>query len=682
MALNDPPVYAVKVPSESDARVRLRDLVDYWRRRNDFISRAREMYLGRNAIKGPETTQYRVRVMHTRMLTAAVAEKKARYLPLPEIQIVPMASGPRAQAKASRLELALNAAMQQLESNSHGVVWDRLVEDAIYLDAGVERIERAPAAFWPELVIRDDDGKTVLERLFEGRPDEEFQEGVREYKKRAGLPLRAVYVPLERFYPYYEGPLIIEAFEIELRPLRSVISNRSFSPEARAALAQYAGEDVWNDTRTQVAIVHYCNQYVYSYYAVLPARANERVWPLTTDMYGLEAAGPLMLLHSYEHKLGRVLYNVVPGRYGGWSGATNNIEAVIDALIELNQVADEVASQFLTNVRAKYWPNLKFVVNPEYRPPDEGRPVAPVLREGEPLVLFSGEEVSPIFEPAADPAAQWLYSLINQQFHRLAGSPVVYGERERGVETGYLQNLQLTQAEHLDTKLEHHLVRGAINRVELMLLHIRAMGEPVYVGYSDMSEEGRRYTKYEEIRPEDIYPLPRMDARVRKQRPLDFMAAIRAALDASAPRRGPGTPLLPDDVIYEEILGLGQPDLIKKKIWIQSEQDRLLASGVLAERVARRLGLARMDAPRGFSAQLLQEADPALVEALRQKLQEVEARELGGVSPEVVEGLMGQPPQRPGDIPAPSRQGGWVRGQPQPEAVQGLEIAKAVMRRG
>ena len=73
---------------------------------------------------------------------------------------------------------------------------------------------------------------------------------------------------------------------------------------------------------------------------------------------GLNTIGEPVLLHAYEHNLGQSIYNTIAGRFGGWKSSTNRIEGVAKGLLELNQAADEVFSQVITNVRAKYWPTL------------------------------------------------------------------------------------------------------------------------------------------------------------------------------------------------------------------------------------------------------------------------------------------------------------------------------------
>ncbi len=614
------------------------------------------MLEGLNAIEAPTGTPYKIRTLHTYSLAALVNEKAARFTQLPLIQVVPEDEELESRAISSDLETAINVAFVEMERRSDGDVWSRAAIDAIYIDEGVERIERAPAGLWKEVVIINEDGSISLPMQ-----DENFSKLTREVKKRAGLPVRSVYVPLENFFPIYEGPTLVESFETELYPLRAITSNPLFSGSSDI-LRGIAGNEI-NSLRQSVTLVHYVNLIWHAYFIMSPGTTHESTgfqWP-NLNAEALDAVGHPILLHAYKHNLGQSIYNCIPGRFGGWKTNHNRIEGVNKGLLELNQAADEVISQVTTNVRAKYWPSLQQKFNPELRGYDTGSaPRAINPPEGQSIALYTDESVEPLFEAVDDPAIPWLYDQIQSQIARLGGSPALFGMNAPGVETGYHQSLQITQAEHLDEKIEQHLSIGAARRAELILRHIKEMdlGE-VWVHATQTNYKGKKSGKFHSIDPDDLNPLPRLDAQVRRPRPVDLAASIRAALEASSEREGKG-PLLSDDSIRQSFLNITAPDVEKHKILVEQQQTRLIQSGFLDGKIAQALNmlLAVENVPQVGNPN---EASPAALEATRQLA--------GGGSPS------------PAPTPTEGMGGattGMPTGQSQPEQAAGREIAGAM----
>ena len=656
--------YWSELPDSNEIRERLQFAWEYWQPRNEFIRKTRTMLSGDNTIEAPKATVYKVRTMHTYSFAAIVNEKAARFTHLPLIQVVPEDESTEARATSSKLERALNIAFSEMERRSDGDVWSRVVLDAITIDEGVERIERAPAAFWREVAIQKENGD--WEFAFE--QDESGVKITNALKKRLGLPIRSVYVPLENFYPIYEGPTNMESFETETRALRSVLSNPLFAG-SRGLLEAVAGSEI-NNLKSQVTIVHYVNPVWHAYYAMAPGTAannpTEALFPnlMSTE---LQAVGQPILLHAYKHSLGTSIYNCTPGRFGGWKTATNRIEGIAKGLLELNQNADEVMSQVFTNVRAKYWPTLKQKINPDlrgYSDTGTGEPKPIVINEGQSLAMFTDEDVEPLFAPVDDPAVPWIYDQIQSQLARLGGSPAVFGQNAPGVETGYHASLQITQAEHLDEKIEQHLSVGAAKRAELILRHVKEMNlGPVFVHATETRYDGKKQGIYCSIDPSDLSPLPRLDAQVRRPRPVDMAASIRAALEASSEREGKG-PLLSDDTIRETFLNITEPDVEKYKAMFEAQQNRLLASGVLDAKIAQGLNL--LLAVEGVPAVgNPMEASPAALEASRQLA--------GGQS-------VNPNAPAPSNMPTGVTQG-MPTGQSQPEQAAGQEIGAALYGR-
>ena len=311
-----PADYASSLPSSAEMAENLTSTIAYWSTRNKIIADMREMVIGKNSIPFPANTPYKIKVVHTYMLAAVINEKAARFLQQPQVQAIPGDIGPESRARSTELENALAAAFDEMELNGDGDVWSRLVLDAILLDEGVERIERAPAAFWPEAM--DDEGNYIME-------DEKFI----DYKKDKGLPIRSVFVPLENWYPVYEGSTVVESYEFEMRSLRDVLRNKAFDTRAVAS-AVPQGSD--KGLSTMVTVVHYVNSVYHAYYAVTPGTTGD--WPNLQGGQRTNVGQP-MLMKAYKHNLGRTLYNSVAGRFGGWKGNTNRIEGINKGLMGL-----------------------------------------------------------------------------------------------------------------------------------------------------------------------------------------------------------------------------------------------------------------------------------------------------------------------------------------------------------
>lgn len=682
--------YATELPTPDEIRERLRSLVDYWQHRNDWIEHVRKYLEGKNEIPAPEAVQYKIRKTHTGITSAAIAEKDARFMVRPNVAVIPRGFGTNDQKESTETEKALNSLNYWMEIQGEGDTWGRVKLDAIAFDMGVERIECIPAAIWPE--ITEIDPETEKERLFSKDPLvslDAYTKMREEYKMDQGVPFRAVYVPPECFLPHYNGSQLMECFELETKSLRDVLANPLYDTKALADISYAAGEmSSGKQIKINVTIVHYSNHKYHAYYALIPASSTyaSTAWPQAKTPTQTSIGRPVKL-YEYEHNIGRCLYNVVGGRFGGWKTSNNAIEPVMNLITMMNQDLDEIASQVKTNIRATYWPTLKTKYDPEIRDATDNIPKPIDTPEGQPIALWNTEDLEPVFEPRANPILQWYYQSVMESIEKLAGSAAVYGQRIPGVDTGYHQNLQITQAEHLDERLEQNLGQGFVQRNYIILKHIQALGEKVWVHYEASDAKGRKASKYATLDPTKLTPLPKLDAQVRKPRPIDYPAATRAALDASMDRHGPGTPLLDDYSIRSRIMGEDAPDEIEKKIFIQNEKKKLIESGSLSQKIIERLNLNLVEqAKKPVNADMVGQADPALNQALKGiNVDSTESAQMGGVSPEAMGAIVEGAPQagvnimQGGGGPSPynGRGGGTPTGTPQPENIVGQALRRA-----
>ena len=657
------------IPEPSVLTRRLQWAVDYWRPRNQYITQMRDALEGLNAIQIPISAQYKAKAIHLYLIAAMLNEKTARFQNMPTAQvIIDDPTDYELVEISTELEQGLNILAYEIERKGDGDVWSRATLDAILIDEGVEKIQMAPAAFWKELSLHD--SRALADKAYKHPFQDEMREG---YKKEYGAPFRTLYVPLEYFLPIYDGSNLDESFEVEGRSLKACLDNPLFDKDVLAGFP----EDSYGGLSTVIPIFHYCNDNYYCYFTTTSSNVTYNTGSNVTKLKpeSMSVASELVYLYGYEHGLGRSIYNCIGGRYGGWKTQHNHIESVGKGILEISQAADELGSQVLTGINNRKWPNLKWKVSPEHRPmnPLGKPPEAPEVQPGENIPMWADEDLEPIFRPEEDPEVMWTMSLLERQLSKLGGSSVLTGERQPGVDTGYQHAQQISQAEHIDEKIEEHLRQGAIQRFTIIMLYIRKLGEKVWTHYSEVDAndpKGRKIGKYIPIDPKNLYPLPRIDARVRKPKPIDFMAALRAAREASDERQGKG-PLLPDLVLLQELLGRDAPNIDKRLIHIQAQQNKLMESGVLAQKIGQAIGLklAKKGVPQP-TPEAVAGVDPALTQAIQQVAQG-QAAGAGGVNPD----LLRQVQEKMNNLNM--RGGGMLSGDSQPEARVGEMIAGA-----
>ena len=645
----------IELPDEQQLYTDFDDLRQYWQTRDQLIKEIRLYLACANPVEAPKSAKFKVVIYHTGMLAGVVAEKASRYKSIPDLQVTlndPLDELER--ERSSSQERWLRATQFEMERMGDGGVWDRVMLDVLSMDMGVERVERIQAALWPELIEYTVDPK---------KQPLSFDRTA--YKKERGVPVRSTYVPLEYCYPRFDGPTACEVFEVETRSMYSVLRDPMF----KERMAEFRDEYEEKDKSQDCIILHYDTPKCHAYYLMVGAnqpiatqQRNNRDWVTT-------ATGRLHILYAYEHNLGRVQYNLVAGRFGGWKTANGGIIDTIKIILHQNNTADQIGSQIATNIRATSWPTFQFKINPELRGiPTTGPPAPPVIQEGMDITMFVGEDLDPVVEPKENEVIPFFFDFIRQNLSGLAGSTVLTGTNQPGVRTGYHEAQQISQAEGIDEKIEEHAAFGAIQRGTLILLHARAMGEEVWAHYTEREPKtGRRLGNYISLNPNELYPLPRLAARVRKPRPVDAVAALRAAREATDDRGGKG-PLLSDDTALETYLAVEEPDIESKKKLIESQKRALVESGVLSDKIAEQLNLklATSNIP-DLNEGTVQQADPALNTAIQQMAPQT--ANAGGVNPHTL--MQTATVNAGGGVPL---QTGMPPGQSQPEANMGTAV--------
>lgn len=649
-------------------------------RRDKLVNRFRQALDGRNGIKAPKSMQYKVVVGHTRHLNAILNEKVSRYRPTPEVKVIPIGRNGKipdsSKERAEQVAKATNAAFYQLERQGSDAVWRNIVWDLHVADAAVEKWLAAPNAFWPKLVpykkkfVNEDNGESYDEPeakddLMRQHSDKAaYEKAKEEYKRLCGIPITRMHVPIERFYPVFEGPMLVEGFEVREVSLRSLLNNKLF--KGSVLMSYPKGQD--GGLSQNVVVMEYSNSVYHAYYALAPSGTGRDPWPKMAMTKSLFLGTPV-LLHSYKHGLGRPVFNYISGRGGGWIHGESRQEGVMEALLELNQQADELHSQLLTFVRNTTWPTRSVHYSPEFRAADDGVPKAPKIEEGDTIPLWIGEEIRNLTENIPEfQLATWTFDQIMERMNFLAGSRSLFGERQAGVNTGYHAQINLNQAKNLDSQIENSLVRGAINGIELMYLHIRTMNERCYVFAPDTGKVDSQHGEWIALDPKDLDPLPQLSVKVVDPQPNDLLIAAQTAMTLSQIRPGHDTPLLDDATVRREVLGFSDAEDIERKVRAQALMTKLFASPAIVMDMSTRLGFELAQRQSAIvSPEDAADASPAFTEAIQEVNESGESAQMGGVSPQnLTNQIEGRQRQTGAGGALKGMGGGLAPGAPQP----------------
>lgn len=642
------------IPDSGEMRAMLTWAIEYWTPRNLFIDEQRRSVEGLNLIEMPQSTQYAAQAVHMYSETAMINEKVSRYLHQPTFKT--LVEDPEDEDEADRLERIekwLNIHTFEVERLGDGDVYDRTINDVHLLDMGIYKLVCAPGPNWKEIVVPGSEVKYPME-----------SKQREAYKKNQGTPIRRLYVPLELWLPQYDGSRLDWSLEIEARTLHSCKSNPLFDKEAIDRLTV----DTAGGRSSILPLVHYCDDEFYATFCLTPqaytAGTQYNIKPANLG------AGPLTFLWGTRHKAGRSMYVAYSGRYGGWKTQLNRIEGINKGIMTISGRIDEVMSQVYTNIRAKYWPNLKWTIDPELRghTPGANVPDPPQLKEGQAITLFKGEDLAPIFLPSDDPMTQWYHGELHKAMEKLGGGPSLYGQPQPGVETGYHNAQSIDQAEHLEEKTEQHIVQGAIEDAVITMNYVKAIGEKVWACAPEAEEGGKKIARYVSLEPADLFPLPRIDAQVRKPRPIDYLAALRAAKEASDEREGKG-PVMSTYRIRTEILSMTHARAMEEERMtrLEAQRNKIWNSDIINEKVAIALNLklAQRGVPQ-VTQGTVQNAAPAVQQAVT-AIAGGPAAQQGGVSGQTLAHINGQRNGPPTRITS-EHTGGRVATDSQPEA--------------
>lgn len=681
------PAYQTDLPSEEEIGEQLTIAIKTWENRNNFIKKGRAFLDGKNQIMLPAARTYKTVARRTYKLLSYQNQVLSRLGHLPRIAAIASGASDDAQRIAQEIERWTNEAIVELSRRS-GRVWTRAMGDAAMFGEGIIEIVRAPGAFWPEIVpvdvVDEETGEPVMDdetgepqtieplaqkftRMGEELP-KNYEALRMEYKRAAGLNQRWRYVPLETYFPIKEGDVTVATFELEQRWLREILNNKNF--DTSRLHDAMGSEERKRRIGERVTVLRYVNGKHYAYYA-LGTRDGTISFP-DMDAWVSAQGGMPILLQDTIHGVGRPTYASIPGRYGGWIDDSNHAEKVTGAMMEQNQYLDELASQGFTNVRVRYWPTTVTTYNREARGFKPGARPKPInVNEGGDIALFTDEKISILFDAYDDPTFRFLWEKTEQDMGMLGGAPALFGRQEPGVETGYQEQLKISQSESLYEMTEEGATIGAVNVARLILDHVRVSGEKTPVQVTGKRDDGRPYTTYLELDPADLDPIPKLDAQVTRPKPVDWIAMIRAALDITTPYGVDQTPLMSKKWARENLLSIEDPTSEAREIRIEAMEAQAVAANVLTEMVLVSLKLmeTRAGTEGAVSPDMAAEADPTLLGTIQN---------LGATGPAAQDGSGGLSPEVINSVDQASngrRVGGTPAGTAQPEASMGKQVA-------
>ena len=677
--LSPAPDYAVELPDEEEILQRLNDCVDYWSMyRDPYIVNYRAILAGENEVKLPEARGYVPVTRHGFQLRAIHNANQSRFGLLPKWAALPSGQGEQAEKDSEKVERWIRSFFYENERKGNSF-WSAAVEDLDQLDEAWFRVDRAPAADWPDLVpfLEDEESedatpRSKLFRLFES--DEEAYEKAKDsYKVRAGCPIRVVHVPLQNVYPAPSNAgLPPELFELSEVMLREVLGSTLYDAEALDDLRRSVDRDHIGLNEV-VSIVRYSNQSWFAYYLMQATNKDGRMFfPAATD-FGLTDATPAgaTLLYADEHGLGRIPYSRMAGASGGWRTREHRqFTGVGNALCNIQQYIDEVDSQIATRIRRNGFSTYVLHLDKQARPPVKGKVSNPQIEEGGTIEMYLDEKVEVLPElPEDQNAFRYRNELLNAM-GSLGGSPAQFGQHVPGVDNGYQNAQAIAQTESLAEMKKAGLQTGAIDLGVLVLEQARVLNERLPVTYIGEDQTTRKqYAETLWLEPKSMLdPMPTLDAKVTKPAPQDWPVMARVYLDLTSSQGGK-----PSAVTrrwgMENLLGIDQPAEMERALLLQDFQDRAVQSEVPMQMIMNELNLmvAQSMNQQATPVQAGQ-ADPALLATLQGMNQGGMPTQpgSGGVAPGTLNAIQGGIGRRVGGLPY---------GSATPESVIGQQVA-------
>lgn len=657
-------MYTLDLPSPEKLRTLWLDVVAQDKQRMDIIRDLREHINGLNKIPVPNAVGFKAEPQHAYLLRNANTAKASRFRHFPEYMVAPQYNKrgniePAEEKRASLIEKWHARLGEQWEQQSS--VWQRMVEDSISYFVAGERIECAPASDWKDVIQLEDDFKTGM------YPYEEkaYNEAREKTKRSAGVPIRSIHVPPDALHWIREGNTTTEVFEVERRDLRAVISNPLFADSD--FVKNIRSDEV--KLSQKLTVLHYSNHVYHAYYALAPSgSASLRDRFPTGEELSRDAAGQPMLLYSYEHGIGRCIYNIIWGPRGPWDGNVDDMLGRLAALRDLSADADKYKTWLATAARRLGLPTYQQTFDRDQRvDTTDSRPKPIEVEEGGMISLWKGEEIRIIPNNFDIATLQYAYRDTEDKFHAMAGVQSRYGIHQEGAATGYHEAFLLQQSQSTERAQEIALKHGAEGRADIVNRYIKyRIEEEVPIAHSELRPGGRTAYQYIAIGPKELDPMPIMTATVIAPTPQDFNKALANAQNALRPVDGTGRPIMDRQTVGTQILQIQNYDEVERRIDIEQQEAIAMQSPAFTNRIIELMmtQLAKDEAQKASPEQFMN-ADPALMQVGDMAAQTGETAPMGGMSPDTAMGLANASGMQ-------GVGGGMPEGMAQPQQVMGL----------
>ena len=454
---------------------------------------------------------------------AGVVGRLAGYFTVkPRYDVVPDESrGTSGQARATKIERFLNAALTQLSMDAGVNLWALGVTDVVSLGLTGFQVAWNPGA-WKGIPDRyeprdEDDIDTQALKLKESR------DTVNEWKQREGrMPITLRHVSGYSVYFSRDANGLAEVFDIEYQDVRSIVSRY---PKSNFAKRWQEREKRDRVTMRSVPVCHYANR---KYCAVMLFPSMES--PSESALPQTEEPEQEFLEKAYPHLIENdVPYAIVPGLYTGVKEIGHDIVGPLYHVRDLIVKRDTLLTYKATSQRQKVFMNWVMKHNEWPEIDEETAQVKEYkIREGEVWHIRTEEDVQPL-EAHGDPVFDDVIAALSEAIERQTIPGPGFG-LPQGISSGYMANtLQVAGTLHFEPVQQH--LKDGLERIGLLILqYVQASGQTVWVRNHGKSG-------YLGLSPDDIGNyLPELNATVREKAPMDYPTLVQTANTAKGSR--------------------------------------------------------------------------------------------------------------------------------------------------
>lgn len=489
----------------------------------------------------------------------------------PLISVTPASEARSEEEKASRLEVATQQILHQLNRQSGEDAGERFVESLIADGHGCMRLFHA-AQYWRGMPQRDKKAKET---------EADYLKRADAWTRGKPLPISWSWVDPLNVFPVWSEMGLEAVLEVDERSPLGLDADR-FNQRDNLP-------DIWDTDRlkAQGGTVEFA-----------------QLWTNSRLIYAVDGH----IVHNQKHGYERPPYVYAfgtspstrePGRVG---------LSVLYPLRHILPYYDRLLSQKASAIRIWSWPTP--VLKTPRGAPDDTTPHPIEVRPGEPLSLWDDEDVGFLTWAGNGPDSDEMLGIMNSAIQQAGLANVMYGQSASG-DSGYLVNQLIAASrmrfkpivDHAETAYEQ-LVQALWDIVEYK---IKA---PLYV--FDRSEKSRGWVRLD---PADLNGYRQVRVTLNPALPTDeYARSSRAISEMNAGLRDRSSAM--------EMIGIEQPDEMVRKIRVDRYMEDPQVVKFLTTEALQRQGIMAEERHQmeGYSpeqlAQMLPNMPPALQAAL------------------------------------------------------------------